>query len=157
MTTFDVTSVLDAHDAHYELLPHARTERALDEARAVGARPDEVVKTIVLGTPSGNVRAVIPADARLDLKKVAQAYGESRKHVHLMSEDELATQYHEFELGAVPPVGGRHRDVVILDRRVALADSVVLEAGTHEESVRVRTDDLIRITDAFLADIALEE
>jgi len=38
--------------------------------------------------------------------------------VHLATEDDLARDYAEFELGAVPPFGGR-RDPVILDVRLA--------------------------------------
>ena len=84
-------------------------------------------------------------------------HGETRKHVHLLSEDELKRDYPEFELGAVPPLGGAHRDEVIVDRRVAERDTVVLEAGSHDESVRVQTADLIRVAHAEVADICAEE
>jgi Ala-tRNA(Pro) deacylase len=153
MAGTELTSKLDAENAEYELLPHAHTERALDEAKALGVRPDEVAKTVVVTTPTGNVRAVLPASERVDLRKVAELYGESKKNVHLASEEVLARDYREFELGAVPPIGGASPDDVIIDRRVALEDMIVLEAGNHDESLRMRTEDLIRIADARLADI----
>jgi len=58
-----------------------------------------------------------------------------------------------FELGAVPPFGGPTGDRAVLDRRLAARESVVLEAGSHERSVRLRTRDLIRLADAPIADI----
>jgi prolyl-tRNA editing enzyme YbaK/EbsC (Cys-tRNA(Pro) deacylase) len=56
----------------------------------------------------------------------------------------------------VPPIGGARRDPVVLDSRLAERASVVLEAGSHEESVRIATTDLLRVTDAEVADICAD-
>jgi Ala-tRNA(Pro) deacylase len=157
MAGTDVTRVLDEAGAAYELLPHAHTERAADEAQALGLSPDEVGKTLVLTVPNGHVRAVIPALARIDLRKVREILGVGKKKVHLASEGDLARDYPEFDLGAVPPLGGASRDRVFVDRRVAERESVVLEAGSHEASIRLSTDDLVRLTEAQVVDICSEE
>jgi prolyl-tRNA editing enzyme YbaK/EbsC (Cys-tRNA(Pro) deacylase) len=44
----------------------------------------------------------------------------------------------------------------VLDSRVAERESVVLEAGSHEQSVRIPTGDLLRVADAQVADICAE-
>jgi prolyl-tRNA editing enzyme YbaK/EbsC (Cys-tRNA(Pro) deacylase) len=82
--------------------------------------------------------------------------GVGGKKVHLASEDDLARDYADFELGAVPPFGGRD-DQVIVDERLAGRDSVVLEAGSHKRSVRLKAADLVRLTGAQVADIRKEE
>lgn len=153
----DVTSVLDEAGVDYEVLEHAHTERASDEAEALGVAPDEVAKTLVLITPGGNVRAVLPASERLDLPKVAELVEAAHKKVHLATEDDLKRDYPEFALGAVPPIGGGHRDHVIVDSRLAERDSVVLEAGSHERSVRLKAADLVRLSGAQVADISKQE
>jgi len=56
----------------------------------------------------------------------------------------------------VPPFGGAHDDAVVVDRRLAERESVVLEAGSHDESVRLATADLVRVTKARVADICEE-
>jgi Ala-tRNA(Pro) deacylase len=152
----DVTGFLDQAGVDHDVLEHAHTERAADEAAALGIEPEEVAKTLVLVTPSGNVRVVLAASERVDLHKVAGALGVGGKKVHLASEDDLARDYGDFELGAVPPFGGRE-DQVIVDERLAGRDSVVLEAGTHEQSVRLKAADLVRLTRAQVADICREE
>jgi len=152
----DVTGFLDQAGVDHDVLEHAHTERAADEASALGIAPEEVAKTLVLVTPSGNLRAVLAASERIDLHKVAGVLGVAGKKVHLASEDDLARDYSEFELGAVPPFGGRE-DQVIVDERLAGRDSVVLEAGTHEQSVRLKAADLVRLTRAQVADICREE
>ena len=151
----DVTSVLDEAGVDYELLEHAHTERAADEAEALGVAPEEVAKTLVQATPGGNVRAVLPASERVDFGKVAELVGTGKKRVHLASEDDLKRDYPDFDLGAVPPFGGQ-KDEVIVDARLAERDSVVLEAGSHEKSVRLKAADLVRLTGAKVGDISRE-
>ena len=105
-TMADVTTVLDDAGVEYELLSHVRTERAADEAAALGLPPTAVAKTLVLTAPEGHVRVVLPASERIDLRK-ARNYVEGGKRVHLATEEELARDYPEFELGAAPRSGGR--------------------------------------------------
>ena len=152
----DVTGFLEEAGVDFDVLQHAHTERAADEATVLGIGPEEVAKTLILVAPSGNVRAVLAASERIDLHKVAGVLGIGAKKVHLASEDELARAYPDFELGAVPPFGGRE-DRVIVDERLAARDSVVLEAGSHDRSVRLKAADLVRLTSAQVADIAREE
>ena len=152
----DVTTVLDDAGVEYELLSHAHTERAADEAAALGLPPTAVAKTLVLTAPEGHVRLVLPASERIDLRK-ARSYVEGGKRVHLATEEELARDYPEFELGAVPPFGGASRDRVLVDSRVAEQPSVVLEAGSHERSVRLQTAGLLALTGAEIVDICKEE
>jgi Ala-tRNA(Pro) deacylase len=136
----------------YELIEHGKTMTAMDEAEAVGISPGEVAKTIVLMTDDGNVRMVLAAGDRLDMHK-ARTLLHSGKSARLATEDELADAYPMFELGAVPPFGGPAGDRVILDRALAERDSVVLEAGSHKQSVRLQTRDLMTLAHAELADI----
>ena len=152
----DVTHLLEEAGIDFDVLEHAHTERAVDEAAALGIGPEEVAKTLVLVTPANDVRAVLAASERIDLHKVAAVLGISGKKVHLASEDELGRAYPDFELGAVPPLGGRE-DQVIVDERLAGRDSVVLEAGAHDRSVRLKAADLVRLTEAQVSDITREE
>ena len=152
MAEKDVTLILDEAGVEYELLPHPRTETATAEAEALGLNTGEVAKTLVISTPGGYVRAVLPASERIDLHKLRE-HVEGGKRIHLASEEDLERDYPGFELGAVPPFGGSS-DRVLVDSRLAERESVVLEAGSHEQSVRMRTADLLRLTKAEVADLA---
>ena len=139
-------------EAHvsYELIPHARTDTARAEALALGVAPWQVAKTVILKSDEGFVRAVVPASKHVDLRKVRRVLGTD---VELADEVELAGAYPEFELGAVPPFGDGHGDRVLIDIELCGLDSVLLEAGTHDRSVRIDTGDLIEASDAALADV----
>ena len=149
-----LTEALDRAGTAYEILDHKPTDRAADEATALGLRPNEVVKTIVVTAGEGNLRVLLPASERIDMHKLRDLL-EAGKELHLLSEDALRRDYPEFELGAVPPMGGRE-DAVVVDSRVAALDQVVLEAGTHDRSVRVAAADVISLTKAKIADVCAD-
>ena len=149
-----LTTLLDAEGVEYELLPHRHTESALAEAQALGVDPADVGKTLLVTTPDGYVRVVLAAPERLDLRKLAEFLAVERKTVELATEEALARDYSEFPVGAVPPLAGSRHDPVVLDRRLEERESVVLEAGSHDESIRIRREDLVRLTGARVADVS---
>jgi Uncharacterized conserved protein len=152
IATHELADFLSREGVAYELLPHRRTETAGEEAAALGVDPHEVAKTVVLSTHRGFLRAVVPATELLDLHKVRDVLGLDETP-HLASEEQLAAAYPSFELGAVPPVAGAAGDRVVVDRRLADRDTMVIEAGSHNESVRVATDALLALAQAEIGDI----
>jgi len=141
---------LDTAGITYDVIPHRRTETAAEEAQALGVPAGAVAKTIVLTTPEGFVRAVLPASERLDLRKVRDLL--ATKEVELATEGQLAGAYPDYELGAVPPVGGGD-DGVLLDTRLATSETLLVEAGVHDASLRLRTTDLVAHKRASIADL----
>jgi prolyl-tRNA editing enzyme YbaK/EbsC (Cys-tRNA(Pro) deacylase) len=57
------------------------------------------------------------------------------------------------ELGAVPPFAGAFGDRVLVDTKISESESVLLDAGTHEQSLRLQTADLVALSEALLADL----
>jgi Ala-tRNA(Pro) deacylase len=144
---------LEADCVPYELIHHTPTYSASAEAEALGLPAAAVAKTIVLETPRGFVRALLPASERLDVRKAKIALDVD--DAHLASEELLVGAFPEFELGAVPPLGGPP-DKLVIDTRVASAEVIVVEAGAHDESVRVKPSDLVAAARASVADICAE-
>jgi Ala-tRNA(Pro) deacylase len=147
-----LTRLLEREDVPYELLRHRHTETAGAEATALGIDPHEVAKTVVLTTKHGLVRAVIPASDRLDVHKVRELL-DLHELPQLITEAGLAAAYPTFELGAVPPIGGHVGDRVAVDRRLAERETIVVEAGTHDESVRLGTTELLVLAHAAIGDL----
>ena len=72
----DVTRFLEEAGIDFDVLEHARTERATDEAAALGVAPEEVAKTLVLVASSGtrqnlNDEIVIQFSQELDAGSVS--------------------------------------------------------------------------------------
>jgi len=147
----ELVDLLREAEIEFEVLPHRRTLSAVSEARALGVLAQTVAKTLVVRDEAGCIRAVVPATSRLDLAELADAVG--AREVSLLTESDLISAYPEFELGAVPPFGGPTGDRVVIDRSLAVTDHVIVEAGVHDTSLRLRTEDVLSITDARVADI----
>lgn len=147
-----LTHLLEHEGVKFELLPHRHTETAADEARALGVDPHEVAKTIVVVTGHGYLRAVIPASDRLDVRKLRELL-DLHEQPHFAEERELSDAYPTFEVGAIAPIGGRAGDRVVIDRRLANRDSIVIEAGSHDASLRIGTTDLLILSHAAIGDL----
>lgn len=143
---------LERASVPYELISHPRTTSAAAEASVLGLDLPSVAKTLVLVTPEGFVRAVLPASERLDLHK-ARAILDT-EDVQLASEEILAAAYPSVEVGAVPPLTFGDGDAVLVDRRLLEREWIVLEAGTHEQSLRMRTADLVELSAARVVDLS---
>jgi Ala-tRNA(Pro) deacylase len=136
----------------FEVLPHRRTTTAGSEARVLGVTPEETAKTLITKGERGYVRAVVPAARHLDLAKLAEVLdGET---MTLLTEAELVSAYPQFELGAVPPFGGPEGDRVVVDAALAESESVVLDAGVHDASIKLHGRDLVSVAHAAVAEIA---
>ncbi|HZR94875.1 MAG TPA: YbaK/EbsC family protein [Gaiellaceae bacterium] len=150
--TSDAESVFGRTGVRYDRIHHPRTTSAVAEAAAVGWPPTHVGKTVIVRTEDGYVRCVVRAVDKVDLHKLRVRLGD--RTARLATETEIAAAYPSFELGATPPWGGPACDRVLIDERVAAHPSVVLEAGTHDESVRVGVADLRVLTAAQIVDLA---
>jgi Ala-tRNA(Pro) deacylase len=146
-----VTEHLERAGVKYEVLRHEPTATAEAEAHVLRISEDDVVKTVVLDLRTGHAFAVLPASCRIDLDKVRAAI--DSRHVELASEDEIASDYPEFELGAVPPLGAMVRTPLIVDPAVLDHDEVVFAGGSQDESIRMRTSDLFASAMMRVADI----
>jgi len=145
---------LEAASIPYEVIAHRHTDTALEEADALGIEAFRVAKTIILSTPDGFVRAVLPACEHLDLAKARDVVGSD--DVSVASDEVVAGLYPEYEPGAVPPFPGTTGDAVFVDGRLDKSQFVVIAAGTHHESVSVKISDLVAATNALLCDLCEE-
>ena len=64
MAAEDLTRVLDEAGVNYELLPHAHTESATDEAKALGVDQADVAKTLIVRVSDDYLRAAASAIGR---------------------------------------------------------------------------------------------
>jgi Ala-tRNA(Pro) deacylase len=134
------TEFLRRRGVPFETISHEKAFTSIDEARALGIAADQVIKTLLLDTPSGHVLTVVPGDRRLDMKLVERAVGVRR--AHLASEAEIEREYPDFELGCLPPIGSLLEAPEYVDSDVMRHTTVVFAAGSQTESVKIGTADL---------------
>ena len=99
-----VKSYLDEKGIGYEVVEHEEKFTAAAEARAAGVEPGDAAKDLLLRRGDDYVLATISAADRIDLGKVGDLLG-GDEHVRLATEDEIGSDFGQFELGALPPFG----------------------------------------------------
>ena len=136
----------------FQLIEHAHTESAADEAKAARLPEEQTAKTVVLHTAGGYRFAVIPASDRLDVSKAADALGVSRHELRLATEAEMADDFPAYEVGAIPPIGP-DTPAEAVDMRLLGYQRVLCPAGDHEHSFLLDPADIVRVTSAQTVDL----
>lgn len=144
-------SFLQEHGIGYEKHTHPRTYTAQGLAHAEHVSGYAVAKPVIVKGNSGYAMCVLPAPKQLDLRRAADALNEE---VCLASESEMATLFPDCDLGAEPPVGALFDMKTVMDARLKEDESLVMQAGTHTESVRLRRADWERLCQPIVASIA---
>ena len=150
-----VKKYLDDQGLAYEVVSHQETFSTCEEAKAVGVIASHVAKTLVIKTRAGDVLAVLPASERVDIHKLRDIVDDN--HARLATEDEMKTEFTDFDLGAVPPLGELFEAPVLLDGQLENADEIIFAAGTHSDSVKLSGEDFLKLTHPQVVDIVLEE
>jgi Cys-tRNA(Pro)/Cys-tRNA(Cys) deacylase len=120
-------------------------------AKKIGMELDQVFKTlVVVGDKSGPFMALIPGSAELDLKKCAKASANKACSMLALKELEPLTGYVR---GGCSPVGAKKKLRVYIDETIELWDIVSVSAGARGLQMLLAPVDLIRATEASLADL----
>lgn len=145
----NVTQYLSDQGVQYQTLPHRPTFDAQRMAQAVHVKGDNVAKTVVLRADGRDVLAVLQATHHVDLDSVRDLLGAAS--VDLATERELSDKFPDCELGALPPFGSQYGMRTLVDSSLAGDEEIVFEGNTHEEAVRLRFDDYVRLEHPMVA------
>jgi len=120
-------------------------------AKAVGEPEEIVLKSLVFRADDGSfLFALIASDENVSTRKLGRATG--HKHVEAAAPRD-AQRVTGYLVGGISPLGARQELSVYLDRETARQPALVINAGARGTLVTLATDDLIRATDARLADL----
>src|SRR4051794_3416873 len=144
-----VTDLLEQAGVGHEVVEHAPTYCASEEAAAAHAEMRFTAKTLVLHDRGGLSVAVLPADRRLDLDK-ARRLLDGTRHLRLATEQEIEASFPDFDAGAVPPL---LPVPVVMDVQLLFRRAVLCAGGDHRHSIRLDPRELIRLAEPRVGDI----
>ncbi|MDE0459918.1 MAG: Cys-tRNA(Pro) deacylase [Chromatiales bacterium] len=121
-------------------------------ARALGIAPERVFKTLVVDLSGKSLAvAMIPVDARLDLKAVANTLGAKRATMAEPAAAERATGYVS---GGISPLGQRRRLPFALEENALGFERIHVSGGQRGLEIGLAPGDLVALTGAVVARIA---
>jgi Cys-tRNA(Pro)/Cys-tRNA(Cys) deacylase len=139
-----------AHDERSSLQAGGRGY-ALEAVDALGQDAARVFKTIVVAVDGRLGLAVVPADAEVDLKAVADALGGRKASIAPPADAERATGY---VLGGISPLGTRRPLPTVVDASAGDWPTIHVSAGKRGLEIELAAADLVALTKGTLAGVA---
>jgi Cys-tRNA(Pro)/Cys-tRNA(Cys) deacylase len=139
-----------AHDERASLGAGGRGY-ALEAVEALGIAAGRVFKTIVVSVDGRLAVVIVPADAEVDLKAVADALGGRRAAIAAPSDAEKATGY---VVGGISPLGTRRPLPTILDSSAGSFATIHVSAGRRGLEIELAPGDLVALVGGSLAPVA---
>lgn len=126
-------------------------------AQSVGFPPNQVFKTLVVQPPDSSPKSkwtlcLIPANSKLNLKKLATVSGVKKLKLATHQEAEAVTG---LQVGGISALALLNKGfVVVLDRAANDFDQIVMSAGVRGIQVKLPVKAFIKLTKAKLADVS---
>lgn len=154
VTKTNAVRLLEAQKISFELSTYEVDEDDLSAehlAVTLGVEPERVFKTLVLVNQDNQyLVAVIPGNAQVDLKKLAQI-SSSKKCEMIPMKDLLAVT--GYIRGGCSPIGMKKQFPTYIEESAQLFDSIIISAGKRGLQIVIHSDDLRNIVDAVYADL----
>ncbi len=125
-----------------------------DTATTTGVDLTRLTKSLVLVNQDKKaVLAIIPGNCKLSFSKLRHVIG--AKKVRLVPFNE-AEKYSGYVPGATPMVCHREEMQVVIDKRLTHYKTIYGGGGSRTRMLELKTDDVIKINHAVIADICEE-
>jgi Ala-tRNA(Pro) deacylase len=144
-------SKLAAAGAEFMVLEHAPVFTSQEAASVRGTSLSSGAKALILQLDGTPAMFVLPADRRLDSRKVRAATG--ARSIRFANADEVV-QITRLRPGAIPPFGSLFGLVTTCDPGLAASAHINFNAGHHAISISVPYADFVRVESPRIADLA---
>jgi Ala-tRNA(Pro) deacylase len=153
-TFLEIKKILDDAKIEYTHLTHDYVRTSEDAAKIRGTNIEDAAKAIILKVQLRDgtfefIQAIIPANQRIDLKKLKILL--DSKNVALASPDEVLERT-GCTVGSVPPFGKIFSIPMYMDESILKKDFIVFSAGTHNDSVKMKAQDYYNILEPKVAE-----
>ena len=144
---------LDENQVSYETSAHPETYTAQEIAAALHVPGGCLAKVVMVKAGERFYMMVLPASYRIDWEKVREVLKE--KEVRLATEAEFKDLFPDCEVGAMPPFGNLYNLPVYVDPSMTGCGTMVFQAGTHIDVVKMQYSDFERLVRPKVEDFAI--
>jgi Ala-tRNA(Pro) deacylase len=137
---------LDEQRVSFQMLLHPPAFSAQRRAKYLHVKGEQVAKAVLLHGPDGRFLAVLPATHEVDLNWLSSFLGGP---VGVVSQLEAARIFRDCEWGVVSAFGNLYGLPTLVDCALRPDSWIVLEAGTHVDSILLSCRDYERLSGSF--------
>jgi len=144
---------LDNAGVTYKGHPHPPAYTSLEIAQSVHIPGHEMVKSVILKADEEKlIMAVLSANDAANLDVLREEIGCAR--LRLASETEFGGAFPTCKPGAMPPFGGIFGLPTYCDVNLSRNREIEFNAGSHDETIRMRFEDYQRVADPTMIQFA---
>lgn len=142
---------LEKNKVAYAVVPHRTVYTAYDLAATLKRDLGSVVKTILISADKGYALVMLPANRRIDLKKIKKFLGSKTVGI---AKESAQKKVLAITNTAVTPFAMLYGEFqVIADRSLPRVKKLIVPSGSFEESFEMTWQNLSKGTQAIVADI----
>lgn len=143
---------LRKEEVPFQTQHHSRVFTAQEVAAAEHVPGKMLAKVVMVFADEDMVMLSLPAPYQVDLDKVRQVLDAGG--ARLAEEKEFENTFSDCEVGAMPPFGNLYGLPVYVDQSLAEDETIVLQAGTHTDTISLKYADFERLAQPTVAEFA---
>ena len=144
---------LDSNATEYEVLEHRAVYTCAIMARLLKTGENSIAKSMITkNNDGGYLLAVLPGGMKVDFVRLAKGAGVKSSSLASLKEAELVAGC---AVGCVYPFGNLMNIPTYFDRNLVDSKYVFFNPGSHTKSVRIRAEDLRKLSRAELTEFAV--
>jgi Ala-tRNA(Pro) deacylase len=148
----EIVGFLNQNGVAYELREHEPVYTAPQMAEYLGTSEQRIAKSMVLKKSDGGyVLVVLPGKLKIDFGRFAKLLGVEKVSLAPIEEAEKIAKC---SVGSVHPFGNLLGLKTYFDRHILSLDFVYFNPGLHTKSIKISTNDLVRLVNPTLIDLA---
>ncbi len=149
----NLAAFLVSHKVYFEFLGKRSTQHAVEASQVSGIKLGEIIKSLVfIDQDSKPLIAIVQGDHNVSRHKLEHC--SNSKSVRLAA-NEIAEAVTGYPTGGVPPVGHKKKLPVFIDGAVMEHEYVWCGGGARSKLVRLRTEDIVRLSQATICDLSV--
>ena len=137
---------LDGAKVKYTAAKHPVVYTAQEIAAAQHIPGRQLAKCVLVKIEKGQVLAVLPASHLIDIPRLKTLLG--AKTLSIAKEADIKALFPDVEVGAMSPFGNLYGVTVVVDRTLGDAPAIAFNAGSHTDTIKMRSDDFARLVKA---------
>lgn len=148
----DLAGYLKDAGVWHRFLDKPETIHTADASRATGIELSRITKNLVCETLDGRYALlVVPGDRRVSLRKAAQVL--NARNVKLLGFNE-AEAISGYPPGGTPSLHHKTTMSVVVEENLLNHETILCGGGSRDKILELKTEDLLRLTQATVADIS---
>ena len=144
---------LKKHKVDYTVQGHPETFTSVETAQAEHIPGKKIAKVVMIKADDRDVMVVVPSTRTVDLFKLSAVL--DTYNIRIEEEKDFQTLFPDCELGAMPAFGKLYGIPCYVDNSLREEDEICFNAGNHLETIKIATEDFLRVAKAVLGDFSV--